>query len=118
MIFRIIIRRIFNKMKKIKDIGKHLPKVSHEFVAKVLGIEMKTHSFTIWFNTTEDKDLLADKLYEAGCNDSLCGVENGYDFISFDREAYSINEAIKSAIENIISSGLDIEITLIEKEYH
>lgn len=105
-------------MKKIKDIGKHLSKVSHELVAKALGAEMNTYSFTIWFNSTESDDDLADKLYEAGCDDALYGVQDGFKSISFDREAHSINEAIKSAIENIISSCLDIEIFLIEKDFN
>jgi len=100
-------------MKKIKDIGKHLPKVSQELVAKALGVEMNTYSFSIYFDTTESYDYLVEKLYEAGCDDSLVGVCDGIHCIDFDRESTSINEAIKSAIENIISSGLEIRVTSI-----
>jgi hypothetical protein len=99
--------------KKIKDIGKTLPKVSHELVAEALGAEMSIHTFTIWFDTTESEEDLAEKLYESGCDDSLCGVSNGVHYIDFDRKAHSINEAICTAIGNIISSGLDIRITSI-----
>lgn len=99
---------------KIKDIGKHLPRVSHDLVAKALGAEMNTYSFTIWFESLDDDDVIAEELYEAGCDDALCGVSYGKKNVSFDREAVSVNNAIRSAIDNIISSGLDIEIKLIE----
>lgn len=56
---------------------------------------------------------LEDAVYEAGCSDALLGIHAGNPYLAFDREAESLEEAIKSAIkavEKIQATGLSIEV--------
>lgn len=50
-------------------------------------------------------DDLANALYEAGCDDSLCGVSCGVISVGFDREAETLREAIVSAIRSVTRAG-------------
>lgn len=65
--------------------------------------------FTVYLkNLPEFDDQQADRLYEAGCSDGVLASGNGVSHISFAREATSLQEAIRSAIANIRSVGLDV----------
>ena len=61
---------------------------------------MKTHHFEL---VTEGADLLAwdtlEALYEAGCNDATIG----HNTMEFDREAPSLEEALRSARQAVQS---------------
>jgi len=59
---------------------------------------------------------IADELFEAGCDDGTPGTRNGVFSIDFHREANSIEEAIRSAIENVKSAGYHVERVEIEPE--
>ncbi len=73
---------------------------------------IKTFQFTIVLkHISEDIDNLEDSLYEAGCDDALINFRNGAIYLNFDREAFSLEEAVVSAIKNIQS--IDIEVTSI-----
>jgi hypothetical protein len=54
---------------------------------------------------TED---LADALFAAGCDDGTPGTYNGVFAIDFHREARSLEEAIRSAIEDVRTAGYDV----------
>jgi len=62
---------------------------------------------------TED---IADELFEAGCNDGTPGTCNGVFSIDFRREANSLEEAIRSAIAEVKSTGHKVARVEIEAE--
>ena len=50
----------------------------------------------------------ADTLYEAGCSDATFGSCEGVAFGDFDREAETLEEAIRSAIADVQKAGLSV----------
>ena len=62
---------------------------------------------SIWDFTlvVEGRDLseqaVFDALWEAGCDDALIGVSNGIQYLDFDREAPTLEEAVASAVHDI-----------------
>ncbi len=50
---------------------------------------------------------LGDALVEAGCDDSTTGSCNGEAFVAFDREAASLEVAIRSALADIRKAGVE-----------
>ena len=68
---------------------------------------MRTWSFTLHVgNATEMTEELANRLYEAGCRDSSPSSSNGLVEVSFDREAESLETAIRSAVADVLKAGL------------
>lgn len=65
---------------------------------------MQTYTFTL---IVEGPDLQAeamiDTLFEAGCDDSLVGSVDGVQYVEFDREAESLEQAVLSAVEDLES---------------
>jgi hypothetical protein len=51
---------------------------------------------------------LADRLYEAGCDDATFGTSNGVHFGRFRREAGSLGEAVGSAIRDVERAGFTV----------
>ena len=50
---------------------------------------------------------LGDALVAAGCDDSTTGSCNGEGFVAFDREARSLEEAIRSAVADVRRAGVE-----------
>ncbi len=59
---------------------------------------------------------LADALFEAGCDDSTPGVFCGVPHVDFDREANSLEAAIRSAIADVQKAGCVVEKVEIGRE--
>src|SRR3990172_326591 len=76
-----------------------------------------TYSFTLLLSGFEElSPELENALFEAGCDDALLGIRCGNPYLAFDREAASLEEAIKSAIkdvEAVQAKGIAIEIVKI-----
>lgn len=67
---------------------------------------MKRYEFDVFLkDTVEITDEQADKLFEAGCDDGTPASCNGLTWIHFDREAGSLEEAIRSAIVQVRFAG-------------
>jgi hypothetical protein len=71
---------------------------------------MKTYSFTMKLGSIDkysDDELedLANTFYENGCDDATFHITEGIMYLSFDREAESLSEAVKTAAANIRESG-------------
>lgn len=71
---------------------------------------MSTFTFTV---VAEGLDLqsneIVDALFEAGCDDALVGCSDGIQYLDFDREAASLEEAVLSAVADIESvDGLKV----------
>lgn len=65
---------------------------------------MTTHTFTLIVEGPDVTDPdIADALFEAGCDDALVGRSHGVQFVDFDREAESIEDAVLSAVTAVES---------------
>lgn len=59
---------------------------------------------------------IADRLFEAGCDDGTPGTCNGVFSIDFHREADSLEAAINSAIKNVETAGYAVEHVQIDAD--
>ncbi len=65
---------------------------------------------------TEITEQLADELFEAGCDDGTPGTFCGTPYISFHREAESLESAIRSAVADVQRVGCLVERVQIERD--
>ena len=74
----------------------------------------------IWSFTLHLKDVKVftedqvNQLYEAGCDDGTLSSSKGCSQISFDREALTLETAIRSAIADIQKTGMHVDRLEIE----
>ena len=63
---------------------------------------MSTHHFTLIVHGPDLQDeSVIDRLYEAGCDDALIARAEGVQFIDFDRDAGSLEDAVLSAVADV-----------------
>ena len=78
---------------------------------------MNKYAFTLILEEslelTED---IADELFEAGCDDGTPGVSRGVFTIDFRREAATLEEAVRSAIADVSSTGHKVARVEMEAE--
>lgn len=68
---------------------------------------MKSYEFDVILRDLHEvTDEQSDALFEAGCDDATPVSCNGVAWIHFDREADSLEEAIRTAISQVQKSGL------------
>ena len=78
-----------------------------------------THTFQFTLvlkNVNENTPELEDTLYEAGCDDALIQYRNGAVYLDFDREASSLEEAVVSAIKDVKSVPIIIDVASVAPE--
>ncbi len=64
--------------------------------------DVKTYAFTLIVEGPDlQSDELVDALFEAGCNDALVGRADGIQYLDFDRDAKSLEEAVLSAVADV-----------------
>ena len=74
---------------------------------------MTTYHFTLIVEGPDlDDDAVTDALYEHGCDDALVGRSHGVQYLDFDREAASLEDAVLSAVADV-EQVRDIEVTRI-----
>lgn len=67
---------------------------------------MKTYEFYVVLkNLAELSDEQSDVLFAAGCDDGTPASCDGVAWVHFDREAPSLEEAIRSAVAQVQSAG-------------
>lgn len=67
---------------------------------------MGTYTFEIVLSdVTEITEKMEDCLFEAGCTDALLASCNGVVSLTFDRESRSRQEAVGTALADIIKAG-------------
>lgn len=75
---------------------------------------MSEYEFELHFKLPEsanDSEMYLDALFESGCDDALLGLgKPGYIALDFTREAPSAAEALKSAVENVLSAIPEAEL--------
>jgi len=70
---------------------------------------MKTYAFDVVLkDVTAVSDEQADALYASGCDDGTPVACAGVAWIHFDREAASLEEAIRSAVTQVQAAGLAV----------
>ena len=70
---------------------------------------MRTFSFVLVLDLRPSEiEAVADRLFEAGCDDATPSATGGRVLLDFDRDAVSAQEAILSAIEQVESTGLRV----------
>ena len=69
----------------------------------------RTYGFSIVLNVPTVRPEECDALYEAGCDDGTIVTRNRVTFIAFDREAESLEKAIRSATANVRAAGFDVK---------
>ena len=63
---------------------------------------MPIHHFTLIVEGPHlQDDSLVDEAFEAGCGDAAIGRVDGIQYVDFDREAASLDEAIRSAVADL-----------------
>ena len=70
---------------------------------------MKLYEFDIVLrDLSEIADNQADALYEAGCDDGSPVSRDGIAWLHFDRQAATLEDAIRSAVTQIQTAGMSI----------
>ncbi len=74
-----------------------------QFTIRLKGVDVMT-------------DELIETLFAAGCTDGTPASSNGSAWIGFDRDADTLDAAIRSAVDDVRRAGCDIERVEIEHE--
>lgn len=75
-----------------------------------------THDFALIVSGIDDlTPEMADKLYEAGCDDATLSMKNGIVHMQFNRRASSIQEAIVSAIKQVNGAGIGADVVRVDE---
>jgi hypothetical protein len=69
----------------------------------------RTYGFSIVLNVPRVSPEECDALCEAGCDDGTIVTRNRVTFIAFDREAESLEKAIRSATANVRAAGFEVK---------
>jgi len=69
---------------------------------------VKTYTFDVILNVAEISQAQCDALYGAGCKDGSVVTSEGVTHIAFDREAESLEAAIRSAVADVRAAGLEV----------
>lgn len=69
----------------------------------------KTYSFSVVLTVPVLRAEDCDALYEAGCDDGTIVTRNQVTYISFDRQADSLEKAIRSATANVRAAGFEVK---------
>ena len=69
---------------------------------------MRAFQFCVVLRPSKISDDDCDALYEAGCDDGTVVTRDGVTHIAFDREAESLEEAIRSATAQVTSAGFEV----------
>ena len=69
---------------------------------------MREHEFSLILSSPEESEEEAERLFEAGCDDGTIITTAGVTRIDFQRMAPTLEEAIRSAIENVKAAGFQV----------
>lgn len=68
----------------------------------------KTYGFSAVLTVPKLNTQECDALYQAGCDDGTIVTCNKVTFIAFDRQAASLEQAIRSATADVRAAGLEV----------
>jgi hypothetical protein len=78
---------------------------------------MSLYQFTLVLDAAELTEDLADRLFQSGCDDGSPGQSNGIVTVDFDREASSLEDAIRSAIADVNAAGTTVTRVEIQPDH-
>lgn len=67
-------------------------------------------------NVNEHTKNLEDSLFKANCDDALINFRSGAVYLDFDREALSLEDAVISAIKDVRSASINIQVESVAPE--
>jgi len=71
--------------------------------------ETTIHRFTlILADVSKIDEQLEDRVFEAGCDDALLAERDGVVYLDFDRSASSFEGALRSAMDDVESCGMEV----------
>ena len=77
----------------------------------------QTFQFTLVLKHINNKiKNLEDSLFEAGCDDALINFRNDAVYLEFDREAMNLEDAVVSAIKDVKSASIEIDVSCVSPE--
>ncbi len=77
---------------------------------------MPTYHFTLIVDGPDLQDeRWVDRVFEAGCDDTTIGRSEGVQYIAFDRDAVSFDEAVASALHDIEGVG-GVDVLEVRRE--
>ncbi|MCG6395658.1 hypothetical protein K6U71_14735, partial [Vibrio alginolyticus] len=72
---------------------------------------MALYNFTLTLSgVTADTENLEDALFAGGCDDALLCFYGKSVYLEFDREAPSLDCAIRTAVEDVESAGVNVRV--------
>jgi hypothetical protein len=74
------------------------------------------YEFALILSDADLSDEIADKLYEAGCDDASILTRDGVTRLQFDREAANLDKTLASAIQSVERAGLAVSRVEIERD--
>lgn len=84
---------------------------------KTRRTNIQTYTFTVVLrDQTEMTEDLAEALAAAGCDDGLAGSSDGIAAVIFDRQAESLEQAVRSAIADVQKAGCHTAWVRIEPQ--
>jgi len=75
------------------------------FVRGGVSKRMATWQFYLVLNQPEVTDADCDAIYATGCDDGTVVTREGITYIAFDRDAASLEEAVSSAVAQLLNAG-------------
>ncbi len=76
--------------------------------------KLAAYEFTLVLDDVDDQtEGLEDQLSEGGCDDALINYRNGMVYLDFNREAFSVEDAVISAIKDIEKSTICAKVISI-----
>ena len=69
---------------------------------------MKTYEFSLVLTASEVTEQDCDALFEAGCDDGTVVTRAGVSYVAFDRQADSLEAAIRSATAQVRAAGFEV----------
>jgi len=69
---------------------------------------MKTYEFSLILKADQLTDEQCELIYESGCSDGTIVTRDGVSMVLFDREADSLEAAIRSATDDVSKAGLTV----------
>lgn len=71
---------------------------------------MKTYEFSVVASGLDPRDDdFESRFYDAGCDDATISFQKGHIIVDFARDAASIEDAIASAIDAVVTAGAKVE---------
>lgn len=68
---------------------------------------IRTHNFTLILSGVEEPtEIIENALFESNCDDALLYFRDRIGYLEFDREAANLEDAILSAISDVLQSGI------------